>query len=230
MSANCPECKIGTLMRRPTGWYSCAECGKLVIDLPPDKPVVEPQVRGGIEVAGEPAKPPENWEASALPAPPINIPGGIQVPDYTEVMIGWRAWDIQMRGHTPILRSVSHSSCVWLPGEAVQAECNKGGVMGDHPNLNCSCGLYSARTREHLLTMNYHRYDPSHVIRVMGAVSLWGKVVQGSQGWRSQFGYPRKLFVPYEAFELAGPLQESYLCEVTLDNILKNPDNKKGAK
>ena len=44
-------------------------------------------------------------------------------------------------------------------------------------------------------------WKPIH--RVLGRVSLWGKVVEYDHGWRAEFAYPAELFIP--ARRLHGP-------------------------
>jgi len=81
-----------------------------------------------------------------------------------------------------------------------------------------NCGLYSAKTREHLVSMGYQRYQDDS-FHVMGEVWLWGHVVEGSQGWRAQFGYCKHLYLPFEAWHLAKGLREAYGVPVTLSNL-----------
>ena len=70
--------------------------------------------------------------------------------------------------------------------------------------------------------MHYGNYDlwASHVV-VVGEVSLWGGVIPGSQGWRAQYAYPRKLLVPYECWQLAKPLRDDYQVLVKLANTFR---------
>jgi len=73
--------------------------------------------------------------------------------------------------------------------------------------------------------MAYHIYDGEHggMYCVMGRCANWGKVIEGTLGWRAQFSYPLELFVPYEIWPIAKPLAEGYGCAVRLDNILEHP-------
>jgi len=51
-------------------------------------------------------------------------------------------------------------------------------------------------------------------------VANWGKVVEGSQGWRSEYTYPLKLWLPFEAWYLAEALGNAYGVPVALKNTL----------
>ena len=70
--------------------------------------------------------------------------------------------------------------------------------------------------------MSYHAYDAEHggLFHVVGSVKLWGKIVEGSQGWRAQKAYPERLWVPYEAWHLAPSLRDLYGVPVELKNFL----------
>lgn len=57
---------------------------------------------------------------------------------------------------------------------------------GPAPEERCSCGLYAVRTTN--LALGRSSGD------VLGAVSLWGKIVPGQDGWRAEFGYPAEIF------------------------------------
>lgn len=201
----CPECD-GKMRRRASGFESCQSCGKLVV-------VVKTNDQ---DLARE--------QDPTLPA------SNIAIPDYHETMIGWRAWGVKPDlefGEIPLLRSVTYSDHAWTPGEPTEAECRRA-HRGTHevPHETHTCGLYSAKTRERLMSMEYHRYDAEQrgLFHVVGSVSLWGKIVEGSQGWRAQFGYPRELFLPFEAWSLAAPLTEAYGVPVRLNNILKQQE------
>jgi hypothetical protein len=146
-----------------------------------------------------------------------------------EARTGWRAWGVPKTledGELPLLRSVTFSTYYWTPREPMRAVCNSGHAHKP-PSLDCGCGLYSAKDRKHLLGMSYHNYDPDEGhFTVIGRVALWGNVVEGTQGWIAEYGYPQELFLPYEAWHLFKPLEEAYGVPVRLDNILRNPTEK----
>jgi hypothetical protein len=153
-----------------------------------------------------------------------------QAPDIVGHVEGWRAWSVGTKlppfGVPPKLYSVTHAAYYWTPRRAAQAECiccenSASGVPGEH----CTCGFYSAKTLEHLLSMGYHFYDADEMDRfqIVGKVANWGKVVEGTQGWRSQFSYPVALYVPFEAWKLAKALEASYGVPAKLLNVLKQP-------
>jgi hypothetical protein len=109
-----------------------------------------------------------------------------------------------------------------MPREAKKAECVKGRKHTERlPVESCRCGFYATRDLEQLLTeTNYHYVAARSGITVIGEVSMWGKVIPASQGWRAEIAYPRELFLPYEAWDKAAPLAEAYGVPVRLRNIL----------
>jgi hypothetical protein len=214
----CQECG-GRLAPRNSGFHACVSCGKLVVAPKANDAKLNAEADEDPKVAEPTAHEPESKD-------------DILVPDYMQAQTGWRAWGIPKaldEGELPLLRSVTYSSNFWTPREPMRATCQTRNGTSTHPvpTESCTCGLYSAKTREHLLSMNYHNYDPDEGhFTVLGRVALWGKVVEGTQGWKAEFGYPQELFLPYEAWHLFKPLEEAYGVPVRLDNILRNPTEK----
>lgn len=203
---DCPECD-GILRPRKSGFLACERCGRLVIPTSPNGPVV---TGGRIIKAGEKVEPTAG-----------------DAPDFFEPMIGWRAWKVDANyreGESlPLLHSVTYGDYAWEPGQPVEAVCPSGHKGGPPCEGNCSCGLYAAKTYKHLMGMGYPSYDAATgKFCVVGEVSLWGKIVEGTQGWRAQVGYPRKLYVPFEAWRLAKPLHDAYGVPVKMQNFLKD--------
>jgi hypothetical protein len=238
-----PTCDGFMYPRQSSPFYACNTCGAIAgVTAPayvPPKPKPKPKVVDDsptLVVDLSDLVPASELVAGDSPDDDDEL-SGLVVPDFTEVMIGWRAWGVPASwtpGEVPLLHSVTHGDYVWTPREVVEAHCpkakfGKGSGHGDPPTVpgeNCTCGFYSAKTRDHLQSMSYHKYDAerSGMFHVMGEVALWGKVVEGTQGWRAQFGYPRKLYVPFEAHKLVAPLKDAYGCEVVLNNILRKTD------
>lgn len=150
------------------------------------------------------------------------------VPDIPSVLQGWRAFDVPLdRFATPLLWSVSTDD-YWPPCQAAVGECSK--QCGDEgPKRSCTCGLHAATSLIHLQSMEYHRFDvierPDHV-RVTAVVALWGHYVEGRQGWRARYGYPRLLFVPYSAWYMARPLADEYRIPFRLADTLKRVERR----
>ena len=160
-----------------------------------------------------------------LPFDPRDLPDpNFRPPDFIGVKTGWRAFGLPKQlpdfGVSPKLFSATYHEFFWTPRQHGVALCKK---CGDNcPGETCRCGFYSAKTLDHLkslgyidrVTLNDERFS------VIGEVSNWGKVIEGTQGWRAQKSYPRKLYVPFEARYLAKPLKEAYGVPVLLRTVL----------
>lgn len=167
---------------------------------------------------------------------------GFMAPDVVGTVEGWRAWRVDPEppayGTAPKMMSAS-MSYIWAPRQKARAECSKcvdqdPSSVNALPGETCTCGFYSAKTLDHLRSMGYHSYDPEYgQVAVVGQLANWGKVIEGSQGWRSEFAYPAMLFVPFEVWRLAMPLVKAYGVPVKLLNLLdptKRPEQGRDVK
>jgi hypothetical protein len=152
-----------------------------------------------------------------------------RAPDMIGTVEGWRAWHVLREpppfGNAPKLESASWAF-YWTPRVKARAECER---CTDVPGETHSCGFYSAKTLDHLREMGYQRYDEEgERVCVVGRLANWGKVIEGTQGWRAEYAYPAMLYVPFEAWKLAMPLSRAYGVPVRLLNLLdptKQPDD-----
>ena len=123
---------------------------------------------------------------------------------------GYRYWHAKWDGGQPVLRSLYHTT-IWPAQGPLHASCEKrlGTVVAwmrrlftsqpeeTHraPSGTCECGIYAltnfeAIERGELLPQACH---PSLDVYVLGAVLLWGRVVQHGQGYRAEYGRPLRL-------------------------------------
>jgi hypothetical protein len=224
----CPEC--GSKNAKPSaavpGMLACPHCGNLWVS---SKPVY--------------AKKEDVPEKGRLHAHQTEIMAALpelQMPDEIEVEYGWRAWKVKRTvapGEVPILHSATYGA-TWAVREPTVAICDRStgranGVQREGhevPDEDCTCGLYSAKTLRHLQSMGYHGYSQvGDQIAIIGRLKLWGKVIEGTQGWRAEKGYPAELYVPFEAWHLAEPLETAYGVPVALMNTLGEKLSKKEA-
>ena len=126
------------------------------------------------------------------------------VPDAIEPVTGWRFW---RAGSDGWLRSLTGRQHRWAPGAKFQAHCRFADVdprdrrfqlvtgFGSAPHTSpgegCTCGVYASRDLEHLRSQILFGLRRM----VVGEVSLWGKVIPASHGYRAQFAYPKRLLV-----------------------------------
>ena len=124
----------------------------------------------------------------ADPAPPSLG----RAPDYTHTITAWRGWECA-NGELGALGSYSK----WEPRRAYRANC-RAGRNHAAPHLNCGCGYWSFKTRE-LLEQALETYAVA--VDVIGQVEIWGRVIECENGWRSEFAYPKELWLLDEGSE-----------------------------
>jgi hypothetical protein len=127
-------------------------------------------------------------------------------PDYIEPIVGWRTWLVVQEGEGFRLRSVVYDA-LWPPRNELGARCLHRALLplpwrrrSKHlpPARGCGCGIYAAREPEEAATYleGYSAAAALSIHRVIGTVSLWGRVVECRRGWRASRAYPKTIYVP----------------------------------
>ena len=114
---------------------------------------------------------------------------------------------------------------IYVPREKIEARCEQYSTIGtlvlrkDHseqqaPHLNCMCGIYAYKEKPRLL--REIGKTNSGLRLVYGEINLWGKVIEHEDGYRAQFGYPKRLWCTPAIEPLAGWIGYVYgvPCEV----------------
>ena len=104
---------------------------------------------------------------------------------------------------------------IYVPREKIEARCEQ----KDHseqqaPHLTCTCGVYAYKEKPRLLREIRNMYSGLRL--VYGEINLWGKVIEHEDGYRAQFGYPKRLWCTPALEPLAGWIGYVYgvPCEV----------------
>jgi hypothetical protein len=143
-----------------------------------------------------------------------------QIPDLVGEIVGYRAWGVTRVGRIARLTSVIQQAGIWPTNRMLLAKC-PGSSDGDQghvvPDEACSCGIYAARDRDHLLELGYGQYQDPDDIRVFGEVALSGKVILAEKGYRAARARVKKLYVPHSAWRLVRAL-EGYQVPIGLGN------------
>jgi hypothetical protein len=123
----------------------------------------------------------------------------MSIPDSISPIVGYRGWTWDTMG----LKSLCGER--WHPNQSLAARCRASAVVGtiagrveghdshEAPQAKCTCGVYAAKSLEHLRKNGYDRCG------IYGEVCLWGTVVEHERGWRAQLAYPKNLFLSPDA-------------------------------
>jgi preprotein translocase subunit YajC len=136
----------------------------------------------------------------------------VTVSDYISPIVGYRVWQWDAAG----LKSLNGER--WVAHQPLSAACRaaaSNSISGlsktvhnpaELPDFKCTCGVYAAKTTEHLRQCGYKKFG------VHGEVYLWGTVVEHERGWRAEFAYPKVLFlaadsIPFSLSEIDARLR-----------------------
>lgn len=174
------------------------------------------------------------------------VPKGERPEDYgifekpkkgTEPLVGWRMWDVL---HTTKeegwrLKAISHTH-IWEPYVPMRGTCNNKPPeeITDHvcPSWEHRCGVHAVKEVFQVKKWGSPTNGPRAVhVRVLGELDMWGRVLEYEEGFRAEWGYPRKLYLPSvlpDIFEngpdevnaetFAEQLWMAYLTEVVIDD------------
>jgi len=126
-----------------------------------------------------------------------------EAPEYASPIVGWRMWSIaeehgRHRLCSPLFR------VFWPPASELQAVCDARAHVPwrrrrlDHPVpvARCGCGLHAMAAPGHLSAYILPPASSQVVRRAVGRVSLWGRVLEGSSGWRAAAAFPAEIWLP----------------------------------
>jgi len=138
------------------------------------------------------------WRKSLEPV--ATGPSIARAPDYAEPVRAWRLWEVGNVDAAPRLRSL-YRICFWPVGEPFEARCEahrfrlRRRARHEAPTATCTCGVYAVPF-ELIRKLALHDRLPQGRSLVIGAVSLWGDVLECESGWRAALAYPHRLFIP----------------------------------
>jgi len=142
-----------------------------------------------------------------------------RTPDYVHVLTAWRAWKVSGVSGELRLQALGGSH-VWEPKQQINAKCNNSSGYGftlsvggalkpitPHlaPAVDCSCGVWALKDLDRLVAAIGSSYGE---IRVLGQVSLWGRVVETENGYRAQHAYPSELWLFDNSLEELGAIYD----------------------
>lgn len=180
--------------------------------------------------------------ASTAPAPArldSRVPQGASPEDYgihEEVkksrtpLVGWRMWRLMVPGDGSIrIRSLhSAKATSWEPMQPQRGTCDNldPSEITDHscPSWEHRCGVHAVKEVAQLRKWGIK----IGLDRVAGEVEMWGRVLEYEEGYRAEWAYPIRLWLPQGTDQYtADALWEAYLTEVNIDDgtIFKQIDS-----
>jgi hypothetical protein len=110
-----------------------------------------------------------------------------ETPLSIEPYLGWRCWRLQrIRGKLTLISVTSGEA--WPAREPMRARCRRY-ARHEAPAVGCMCGLYAASSAKALA----HAHVYQHTTTVVGAIAMWGTVMEYTKGARSSLAYPARL-------------------------------------
>jgi len=123
------------------------------------------------------------------PAPP-QLP---RAPDYVGTLIGWRGWDVNDDCGLVSLGSTN----LWEPKRITRARCNRH-YSHAAPHRDCACGFWSFKDQRQMTNV---LRDYVGDVKVIGTVEIWGRVIECKNGYRSEYAYPKELWLLGDGLE-----------------------------
>jgi hypothetical protein len=103
-------------------------------------------------------------------------------------VVGYRVWRLAGEGTAIRLAAVTRRT-LWPVLEPMRATCPQH-PPGEVPGSDCMCGLYAASSLRSLERAGVMQH---RTVGVLGAISMWGRVVEHSRGVRSSLAYPARV-------------------------------------
>lgn len=129
-------------------------------------------------------------------------------PDFIEPFKAWKGLraDSEGRLFSPM------TTTPWPEGEALVATCER--KRHTPPVTSCGCGIYAVKTFEDLhdagYNWSYWSISDDEKVWVIAKVKLWGRIRPGRIGYRAQFAYPEKVYVPGSKLPLGVLIKRRY--------------------
>lgn len=142
-----------------------------------------------------------------------------------EPILGWRVWHVDPGAGQPRLCSWSQSA-EWPARRRMEAGCRA--LLGlrwrarghGAPRAGHRCGIYAFHERRDaealLRELGPVGAAAGRLPAAIGRVSLWGRVIENTGGWRGEFAYPYDVVLFGADASLAAELRSRYAVDVSL--------------
>lgn len=105
-----------------------------------------------------------------------------------EPVDGYRVWRLTGEGEETRLTAVTRRT-IWPALEPMRATCPQH-PPGEVPGSDCMCGLYAASSLRSLVRAGVLQHP---TVGAVGAIAMWGRVVEHDRGVRSSLAYPARI-------------------------------------
>jgi hypothetical protein len=117
-----------------------------------------------------------------------------------EPIEGWRAWRLRRTDDGALRIAPTTPRPDWQPGAQIHATCSGSHtrlymvfnpeLQAQHrsPEPGCTCGVHAMKQ-----PLRLRRSRPGKKAGVIGTISMWGRVIEHTKGWRAEFAYPARL-------------------------------------
>jgi hypothetical protein len=131
------------------------------------------------------------------------------IPDYCDAITAYRCFNVHPNG---LLTGQAHAE-PWPPYQPFVGRCGQvqsaeahivDGCFVSAPAFRCDCGIHALKTlaraeqRAHgnsgMFAISFGFTD----VQVWGAVKLWGRIIEHTDGYRAEFAYPSELYCQHE--------------------------------
>jgi hypothetical protein len=119
----------------------------------------------------------------------------------SEPIVGWRAWGLHKfpRGVSSITypvcwpaRKPMRAHCIMAIAKNERTRASFAARPHDAPASAHVCGIYATKTLDQARSWGQAHAHP----RILGRVSLWGRVLLFTAGYRAEYAYPLEFLFP----------------------------------
>lgn len=140
-----------------------------------------------------------------------------ELPDSIEPILAVRAWNIYKENNKYFLSSCFQYKIIWPFETKLSAFCladdpwGNSGIKHTAPISDCDCGIYALKK-----VPDEHELLPWEEDSILGLVFIWGKVIEGSKGYRAQFSKPAAILQD-DRMNIVTSLSKNYSVPVVED-------------
>jgi hypothetical protein len=142
----------------------------------------------------------------------------MSAPDLIEPFMAWKGLRADQDGqlYSPAMETP------WPAAAPLEATCDTD-PKHSPPVETCRCGVYGVKTFEDLAAAGYnwsaeYEEDGLHFVAVVAKIKLWGRIRRGTTGFRAEFAYPSKIYVPAGRLSLGAVIRRRYGCALGIVN------------